>query len=373
MGGKIRTLRKNKEDHYSYQKSDSFSPDISNNINHSYDDENQTPWDEEPILDLKNEEPNDHLYIKSDTNKKQIPAAVPQKGMMESFKEKTFKQKSSLSPVPLYPYTAPSLDLLTPPTPPVKDASLSKRALEENAQHLMQVLNEFGVKGRLLGVKPGPVVTLYEFEPAPGMKSSRIISLADDIARSMSALSARVSVVPGRNAMGIELPNESRETVYFREVLSSREYQDHGAQLPLGLGKDIGGHPIIADLTKMPHLLVAGTTGSGKSVGVNAMILSLLYKLSPNECKFIMIDPKMLELSVYDGIPHLLSPVVTPTGSEFELLGNHPHQLQSRIILVHTTTCQWMLCIQAYVHCPHVERHIKRAKPIFTVESQNLA
>jgi S-DNA-T family DNA segregation ATPase FtsK/SpoIIIE len=143
------------------------------------------------------------------------------------------------------------------------------------------------------------------------VKSARIISLADDIARSMSARSARVSVIPGRNAMGIELPNEHRETVYFREILSSSDFQDNSCQLPLGLGKDIGGHPIITDLAKMPHLLVAGTTGSGKSVGINAMILSLLYKLSPNECKFIMIDPKMLELSVYDGIPHLLSPVVT--------------------------------------------------------------
>lgn len=234
------------------------------------------------------------------------------KGIVESFKEKTFKQPETRKIKRSNGnYQAPSLDLLTPPAPAMKDPTLSRKALEDNADRLMQVLNEFGVKGRILGVKPGPVVTLYELEPAAGVKSSRIISLADDIARSMSARSARVSVIPGRNAMGIELPNEHRETVYFREILSSVDYRDSSCQLPLGLGKDIGGYPIITDLTKMPHLLVAGTTGSGKSVGVNAMILSLLFKLSPDECKFIMIDPKMLELSVYDGIPHLLSPVVT--------------------------------------------------------------
>jgi S-DNA-T family DNA segregation ATPase FtsK/SpoIIIE len=243
------------------------------------------------------------------------PMPVVRKGIVESFKEKTFKKteqrsigrKSGVTST----YQAPSLELLTQSPPSVKDPSLSRKVLEENAEKLMQVLNEFGVKGRILGVRPGPVVTLYELEPAAGVKSARIISLADDIARSMSARSARVSVIPGRNAMGIELPNEHRETVYFREILSSHDYRDNGCQLPLGLGKDIGGHPIITDLAKMPHLLVAGTTGSGKSVGINAMILSLLYKLSPDECKFIMIDPKMLELSVYDGIPHLLSPVVT--------------------------------------------------------------
>lgn len=234
------------------------------------------------------------------------------KGIVESFKEKALKKPNLPKAVKARgDYQPPSLDLLTPPSPSIKDASLSRKALEDNAEKLMRVLNEFGVKGRILGVKPGPVVTLYELEPAAGVKSSRIIGLADDIARSMSARSARVSVIPGRNAMGIELPNEHRETVYFREILSSNHFQDNLSQLPLGLGKDIGGHPIITDLTKMPHLLVAGTTGSGKSVGVNAMILSLLFKLSPDECKFIMIDPKMLELSVYDGIPHLLSPVVT--------------------------------------------------------------
>jgi DNA segregation ATPase FtsK/SpoIIIE, S-DNA-T family len=257
------------------------------------DDNNHAPWEDEPSKPV---------------------ATVPvKKSIMESFKEKTFKKPEprKAGRVSHSHYQAPSLDLLTPSPPAVKDSSLSRKVLEENAERLMRVLNEFGVKGRILGVKPGPVVTLYELEPAAGVKSARIISLADDIARSMSARSARVSVIPGRNAMGIELPNDHRETVYFREILSSADYQDNSCQLPLGLGKDIGGHPIITDLTKMPHLLVAGTTGSGKSVGINAMILSLLYKLSPDECKFIMIDPKMLELSVYDGIPHLLSPVVT--------------------------------------------------------------
>lgn len=206
-------------------------------------------------------------------------------------------------------YVPPSLELLS--MPGKMHVQLSKKQLEERSDLLMQVLSEFGVRGRMLGFRPGPVVTLFEFEPAAGVKSARIIGLADDIARSMSARSARVSVVPGRNAMGIELPNETRETVYFREILANKQFSESSASLPIGLGKDIGGTPVVADLAKMPHLLVAGTTGSGKSVGVNAMILSLIYKLSPEECKFIMIDPKMLELSIYDGIPHLLSPVVT--------------------------------------------------------------
>lgn len=264
--------------------------------------------------DYDYDDDDDHAPWDDDDNEPVEPMApIQKKGIVESFKEKTFKKPEprKISRSDNSQYQAPSLELLTPSAPSIKDPSLSRKALEENAERLMRVLNEFGVKGRILGVKPGPVVTLYELEPAAGVKSARIISLSDDIARSMSARSARVSVIPGRNAMGIELPNEHRETVYFREILSSSDFQDNSCQLPLGLGKDIGGHPIITDLAKMPHLLVAGTTGSGKSVGINAMILSLLYKLSPNECKFIMIDPKMLELSVYDGIPHLLSPVVT--------------------------------------------------------------
>ena len=207
-------------------------------------------------------------------------------------------------------YEMPPLGLLTPPDTITRHV-LSDEALEENARMLENVLDDYGVKGDIVSVRPGPVVTMYELEPAPGLKASRVIGLADDIARSMSALSARVSTVPGRSVIGIELPNENREMVVLREMLSARDFGDSNMKLPLALGKDIGGEPIIANLAKMPHLLIAGTTGSGKSVAINTMILSLLYKLTPEECRMIMIDPKMLELSVYDGIPHLLVPVVT--------------------------------------------------------------
>ncbi|GER02428.1 hypothetical protein JCM17846_01100 [Iodidimonas nitroreducens] len=191
------------------------------------------------------------------------------------------------------------------------DALLSEDALEQNARLLMTVLDDFGIEGKIVQVRPGPVVTLYELEPAPGVKSARVIGLADDIARSMSAISARVAVIPGRNAIGIELPNSVREMVPLSALLASRPFENSNARLPLILGKDIGGGPVIADLASMPHLLVAGTTGSGKSVGLNAMILSLLYRMPPERCKLIMVDPKMLELSIYDDIPHLLTPVVT--------------------------------------------------------------
>ncbi|MCC7321128.1 MAG: DNA translocase FtsK 4TM domain-containing protein, partial [Rubellimicrobium sp.] len=207
-------------------------------------------------------------------------------------------------------YELPPLSLLTSPTT-IQRAQLSDEALEENARMLESVLDDYGVKGEIVSVRPGPVVTMYELEPAPGLKASRVIGLSDDIARSMSALSARVSTVPGRTVIGIELPNAFREKVVLREILAAREYGDTGLRLPLALGKDIAGEPVVANLAKMPHLLIAGTTGSGKSVAINTMILSLLYKLTPEECRLIMIDPKMLELSVYDGIPHLLSPVVT--------------------------------------------------------------
>ncbi len=207
-------------------------------------------------------------------------------------------------------YELPPLSLLASPDGVVRH-TLSDEALEENARMLESVLDDYGVKGEIVSVRPGPVVTMYELEPAPGLKASRVIGLADDIARSMSALSARVSTVPGRTVIGIELPNATREKVVLREILSARDFGDSNMRLPLALGKDIGGEPIVANLAKMPHLLIAGTTGSGKSVAINTMILSLLYKLSPEECRLIMIDPKMLELSVYDGIPHLLSPVVT--------------------------------------------------------------
>ncbi len=207
-------------------------------------------------------------------------------------------------------YETPPLSHLSNPVDIVRH-HLSDAALEENARMLENVLDDYGVRGEIVSVSPGPVVTMYELEPAPGLKASRVIGLADDIARSMSALAARVSTVPGRSIIGIELPNVHREKVLLREILSSREFGDTNQKLPLALGKNIAGDPVVANLAKMPHLLIAGTTGSGKSVAINTMILSLLYKLSPDECRMIMIDPKMLELSVYDGIPHLLSPVVT--------------------------------------------------------------
>ncbi|RTM02333.1 MAG: DNA translocase FtsK, partial [Hyphomicrobiales bacterium] len=207
-------------------------------------------------------------------------------------------------------YELPSEELLQMP-PEGQGFYMSQERMEQNADLLESVLEDFGVKGEIIHVRPGPVVTLYEFEPAPGVKSSRVIGLADDIARSMSAVSARVAVVPGRNVIGIELPNETRETVYFRELIGSAGFRNTSCKLALGLGKTIGGEPVIAELAKMPHLLVAGTTGSGKSVAINTMILSLLYRMKPEECRLIMVDPKMLELSVYDGIPHLLTPVVT--------------------------------------------------------------
>jgi len=211
---------------------------------------------------------------------------------------------------PKVQYELPPLSLLSNPVT-IQRTALSDEALEENARMLESVLDDYGVKGEIVSVRPGPVVTMYELEPAPGLKASRVIGLADDIARSMSALSARVSTVPGRTVIGIELPNAVREKVVLKEIIAARDFGDSAMRLPLALGKDIGGEPVIANLSKMPHLLIAGTTGSGKSVAINTMILSLLYKLSPEECRMIMIDPKMLELSVYDGIPHLLSPVVT--------------------------------------------------------------
>jgi len=236
-----------------------------------------------------------------------VPAAAPPQQSRAAIKERQpsldFNEKAVL-------FETPPLSLLSNPTQIVRH-HLSDEALEENARMLENVLDDYGVRGEIVSVRPGPVVTMYELEPAPGLKASRVIGLAEDIARSMSALSARVSTLPGRSVIGIELPNAQREKVVLREILSARDYGDSNVKLPLALGKDIGGEAIVANLSKMPHLLIAGTTGSGKSVAINTMILSLLYKLTPDECRLIMIDPKMLELSVYDGIPHLLSPVVT--------------------------------------------------------------
>ncbi len=232
-----------------------------------------------------------------------------QKKLRQSKRERAEAQPA-LELEPLDDYELPPLNLLSKSKRRI-NTDVSDESLEQNARLLEGVLQDFGVKGEIIRVRPGPVVTLYELEPAAGIKSSRVIGLADDIARSMSAISARVAVVPGRNVIGIELPNSVRETVFLRELLSSPEYENTTSKLSLALGKNIGGEPVISDLATMPHLLIAGTTGSGKSVGVNSMILSLLYHLSPAQCKFIMIDPKMLELSVYEGIPHLLAPVVT--------------------------------------------------------------
>jgi len=212
---------------------------------------------------------------------------------------------------PVGDYELPPLSLLAMPAPGLADGAINRDALGKNARLLEGVLDDFGVRGEIVKVQPGPVVTRYELEPAPGTKTSRVVGLADDIARSMSAVSVRVAVAPGSSTIGIELPNARRDTVLLRELLASRDYERSTAKLPLILGKDIGGGPAIVDLARMPHLLVAGTTGSGKSVGLNSMILSLLYRMGPETCKFILIDPKMLELSVYDGIPHLLAPVVT--------------------------------------------------------------
>ncbi len=226
-------------------------------------------------------------------------------------------------------YQLPSIDLLAapPPTPP---GQVDKAGLERNARLLESVLEDFQVKGVITAVRPGPVVTMYELEPAPGTKASRVSNLADDIARNMSALSARIAPIPGRTVIGIELPNAKREAVVLQEMIGSALFQDQTGALPIILGKNISGDAVIADLAPMPHLLIAGTTGSGKSVGLNAMILSLLYRLGPDQCRLILIDPKMLELSVYDGIPHLLSPVVTEPKKAIRALKWAVEQMEDR-------------------------------------------
>nr|WP_271071660.1 DNA translocase FtsK [Paracoccus albus]WBU60292.1 DNA translocase FtsK [Paracoccus albus] len=263
------------------------------------------------LADMEDEdegvEPADPHPFGADTARVVVPAKRP---AQPSRQAKSEAQPSLRFDESASAFECPPLSLLAAAST-IERHQLSDEALAENARMLEAVLDDYGVKGQITAVHPGPVVTLYELEPAPGLKASRVIGLSDDIARSMSALSARVSTVPGRTVIGIELPNARREKVLLREILSAKSYGDASYPLPLALGKDIGGGPVVSNLAKMPHLLIAGTTGSGKSVAINTMILSLLYKLTPDECRLIMIDPKMLELSVYDGIPHLLSPVVT--------------------------------------------------------------
>lgn len=242
----------------------------------------------------------------------QPPSVAPERAWPSSAPTpQTAPQASApVSATPSTVWQPPSLDLLNP-APPSGQNGLSDEALQANARLLESVLNDYGVQGAITGYRAGPVVTLYELEPAAGVRSARVIGLADDIARSLAVLSVRIATVPGRNVIGIEVPNAERETVYFPELLQAEEWKNTRSKLELALGKDIAGEPVYADLARMPHLLVAGTTGSGKSVGINAMILSLLYRLSPEDCRLIMIDPKILELSIYDGIPHLMTPVVT--------------------------------------------------------------
>src|SRR3989338_2056730 len=240
---------------------------------------------------------------------------VPEE-IMETKEElkKKLKKSSKTKKSVQSKYKLPIVDLLIDRSAENKNKKISKKQIDDQSQNLQKVLQDFGVRGGSLGAKVGPVVTLHEFEPAAGTKASRVIGLSDDIARSMSAISTRIAVVPGKTSIGIELPNPKREMIFLRELLECKEYKFSQHFLPIILGKDIAGETMIADLAKMPHLLIAGTTGSGKSVGLNVMILSMLYKLRPDECKFIMIDPKMLELSIYDGIPHLLAPVITESG-----------------------------------------------------------
>ncbi len=254
---------------------------------------------------------NNSLGPNSKTTKQKKPAVTEKtKKIAAGVRSKDAGQGTLILPVSSI-FQLPPLDILEAPPATTEIDGADKDALAQNAELLESVLQDFGVKGTIVNVRPGPVVTLYELEPAPGTKTSRVIGLSDDIARSMSALSVRIAVVPGHSVIGIELPNTKKDTVYFREILASAAYEKANLRLPLVLGKDIGGLPCVVDLSRMPHLLIAGTTGSGKSVAINTMICSLLFRLSPDECKFIMVDPKMLELSVYDGIPHLLSPVVT--------------------------------------------------------------
>ncbi len=249
----------------------------------------------------------------SELKTKKVISDIPEPEKSKA-QESGNKRQRSLKLEPGFDWELPPPDLLQEPPAEVKKAMPDEDSFRKNASLLQSVLEDFNVFGQIVKIHPGPVVTLYEFEPAPGTKTSRVVSLSDDIARSMAAVSVRVAVIPGRNVIGIELPNKTRLTVFLRELIEAKDYIKSTAKLPLILGKDIGGHPVVADLSRMPHLLVAGTTGSGKSVAINTMILSLLYRMPPEKCRLLMIDPKMLELSVYEDIPHLLSPVVTDPG-----------------------------------------------------------
>ena len=276
------------------------SPEYGENIYNEYSEAEaiEREWAEQPAQEQVHiETPEPAARVKEQAPPPKQSARVQREAQPSLIKDGNFE--------------LPPISFMQDVPPKSAEMQLSPEALEANARTLEGVLDDFGIKGEIINVHPGPVVTLYELEPAPGIKSARIIGLADDIARSMAAVAARVAVIPGRNAIGIELPNANRETVFIREILASKVYENTKAKLPLILGKTIGGEATVADLAKMPHLLVAGTTGSGKSVAINTIIMSLLYRFTPDQVKMIMIDPKMLELSIYDGIPHLLTPVVT--------------------------------------------------------------
>ncbi len=284
-------------------------------------------YDDEEVMEDEEEEEEEEKPVRKAAKKKNIEIAA------RASKQPRIGQSSLELRPRKGEFQLPSVTLLSEPKKQKKQ-QVSESSLSQNARLLETVLNDFGVNGEIVKVRPGPVVTMYELEPSPGTKSSRVIGLADDIARSMSAVSTRIATVPGRNVIGIELPNQSRETVPLRELFEDEEFVNTTASLPIALGKDIGGTPIVVDLARMPHLLVAGTTGSGKSVAVNTMITSLIYKLTPEQCKFIMIDPKMLELSCYDNIPHLLTPVVTEPGKAVVALKWTVREMENRYRLM---------------------------------------
>ena len=293
-----------------------------------YEDDEDDVETMDPEPEEEDDSGEEEEEYEEDDSEEAIEVVKPKKPAAKPEKKKSNQQKLNLRDPS--EWDLPSTDFLHEVPPQAKEEKLDESALRKNAEVLQNVLNDYNVKGDIKSIHPGPVVTLYELEPAPGTKTSRVVSLSDDIARSMSAVSVRAAVVPGRNVIGIELPNKKRQTVYLRELLEGDDFEKTQMKLPLVLGKDIGGHPIIADLARMPHLLVAGTTGSGKSVAVNTMILSLLYAHSPDRCRFIMIDPKMLELSVYDDIPHLLSPVVTEPGKAVVALKWAVQEMENR-------------------------------------------